>query len=107
MYLKPPVRVEDLESTLLSLLRGKHSSLTISYNDDFAPNYMTLEEYLEAYGDEDHPDDWVSPEEREKAIKLNKCWDIQWYPSSPGGFIKVRASSLSVLLAHVEEKFCA
>ena len=41
--------------------------------------------------------DWVSPEEREKAIKADSVWVLQWYPNTPVGFNCIAASSLDAL----------
>ena len=41
--------------------------------------------------------DWVSPEEREKAIREDSVWVLHWYPDTPASFISVAASSLEAL----------
>lgn len=66
-----------LESELRALLRGQHSSLTLSFNEANGPNYRSVAEFL--------PEcpwsiEWVSEEERQKAIALNSMWQLQWYP---------------------------
>ena len=42
--------------------------------------------------------DWVSYEEREKAIATDEVWTLQWYPETPIGFYCIAASDLDVLL---------
>ena len=43
-------------------------------------------------------DDWVSEEQKQKAIATNDCWTLQWYPHTPVGFYKMSAADLDVLL---------
>jgi hypothetical protein len=71
-------------------------SLSITFNDH-AVCYQTIEDYLEHLpcGEPD----WVSPEERQKAIDGNSLWECHWYPKTPIGSHTVAASSLSALLA--------
>ena len=77
----------------------KHeASLHLTHNQHKA-YYMTVQQaVLEnnfGYGE----DDWVSDEQREKAIATNECWTLQWYPDTPVGFHKQSAADLNVLLA--------
>lgn len=50
-------------------------------------------------------DDWVSEEQKQKAIETNECWTLQWYPDTPVGFCLMSAADLDVLLeaARAEE----
>lgn len=41
--------------------------------------------------------DWVSPEEREKAIRENSVWVLFWYPDTLTEFMSVAASSLEAI----------
>ena len=91
-----PARIEAL---LRSLLRGLFSSLTISFNDDHACNYMTAQQWAH---DGDYPaEDWVSEAERDKALATNSVWSIQWYPDTPVGFCRLHASSLDALVGAI------
>jgi len=92
-----------MEEFLKSLLNGEHSSLTLSFNDITAPNYATVKEYNEKWSTDNEPYDWVSDEEKAKAIELNSMWCLHWYPDTPGGFFSVAANSLDVLLKYVKE----
>ena len=88
---------KEIESILLGLLHGKYSSITIGFNDECAPSYMTVAEEVEnaeRYGAES----WVSEEERQRAIETNSMWTAQWYPDTPIGFYVLHASSLPALL---------
>lgn len=87
--------IERLEIDLRALIQGEFSSLIISFNDEHAPNYDTAEEW----GEYHDLRDWVSEEEREKAIATNSVWTCQWYPDTPVGFYLLRASSLPALIA--------
>jgi hypothetical protein len=82
---------------LIKLLNGKYSSLKIGFNDDHACNYVTAEGWRDEYGfytgDETDIIKWASEEEREKAIRENSVWTIEWYPNTPVGFCCVGAST--------------
>lgn len=101
----PRAGVEALEAMLRSLLQGEHTSLTLGFNDGNACNYLPVGKYLETYGEsaEGHTD-WVSDEERAKAIATNSWWCAQWYPNTPVGFQSVSAASLPVLVAALAEE---
>lgn len=45
--------------------------------------------------------DWISAEERQKAIETDSVWTLQWYPNTPVAFCRLWASSLEALLAHI------
>ena len=95
--------LEQLQALLLSLLRGKYSSLTISFNDDHAPNYMTAAQW-EKEGPVDLPYDWISDEERAKGAAENSVWVAHWYPETPVGFHAIAASSLTALVKALAER---
>ena len=80
---------------LLKLLKGKCSSLTIGFNDHHASNYVDAAGWRDEYGKYGKDDmvEWASDEEREKAIRENSVWTIQWYPETPVGFYCVGAST--------------
>lgn len=66
--------------------------------------YQTVEQMVL---EEDHGyTDWVSEEQKAKAIATNDCWFLQWYPHTPVGFCILAAADLDVLLeaANKEEK---
>ena len=60
--------------------------------------YETIDNYYQFLNDED----WVSKEERERAIALDSVWTLQWYPDTPVGFYKIAASSLEALKVRIE-----
>ncbi len=57
--------------------------------------YLTLEQWEDQVAG---GLDWISPEQREKAIKEDSCWVIQWYPLTPVGFNRLAACDIEVLL---------
>lgn len=83
------------------LCKGKFSSLSITCNDH-ACNYATLERWLVDYAPEEK-DEYISPEELQKAIDTNTSWCLQWYPDTPVSFKRVFASTFEALLNYAEE----
>lgn len=98
------------ETILKSLLKGEFSSLTIGFNDLHACNYDTAQEWSDQMGSAtgmqtyNDLDDWVSVEERDKALAANSVWGAQWYPNTPVGFCQLYASSLSALITGLEKE---
>lgn len=91
---------EALERDLLGLLRGEWSSLTLGMNEPNAANYMTVEQAADdevMFG----LTDWISEEEKAKAIANNRAWTLQWYPETPVVFHRIAASSLSAIVDYV------
>lgn len=84
---------------LLKLLHGQFSSLSITYNDDHAPNYMSAKQAIEE-SDFFSRVDWVSEDEKNKAAEQNSVWIIQWYPETPVGFCCVGASTFDAAARH-------
>lgn len=81
----------------------KHdASLHLTHNGHLS-NYQTVAECVE-HDDHLHKDrcglyDWVSEEQKAKAIETNDFWHLQWYPNTPVGFCSLAAADLDVLLA--------
>lgn len=84
-----------VESLLKGLMGGEFSSLSVSFNDH-ASYYYTADRAVED-GDYDRVQ-WVSEEERAKAIELNSIWLVQWYPDTPVGSCTIGASTLIACL---------
>jgi hypothetical protein len=71
------------------------ASLHLTHNEHLA-YYQTVADRI---NDSDHGyTDWVSPEQKQKAIDTNDCWTLQWYPNTPVGFNILSAADLDVLL---------
>lgn len=77
------------------------ASLHLTHNQHKA-YYRTVQEAID---DEDHGyvNDWVSPEQRQKAIDTDECWTLQWYPETPVGSCMLAAADLDVLLAAAKD----
>ena len=79
----------------------KHLTLTLTHNEH-KNYYQTVTESAEM-GDLGYRDtDWVSPEQRQKAIDTDECWTLQWYPDTPVGFNIMSAADLDVLSVSLE-----
>lgn len=96
--------MKNLESDLRALLKGEHSSLSISFNEENGPNYQTVGEWVAEEHSGIKDDDWVAPGEKEKAIATNSIWTAHWYPDTPIGFYRVHASTLDALLDYVRQR---
>ena len=99
----------QLETMLRGLMHGEFSSLSISFNDQHACNYMTAQEWSETGLDAENyrRTGWVSDAERDKALANNSVWEAHWYPHAPTGHHVLRASSLTALcgaLAEIERE---
>jgi len=95
------MNISEFESLLLSLLKGEHSSLHLTFNDMNGMNYQTVEEFIMEDSSATASAEWISSEEKAKAIKNNSMWSLQWYPNTPVGSYDVSASSLEPLIDHV------
>lgn len=74
----------------------KHKcSLTLSHNQH-KDYYNTVADEIDG-GLYAHVD-WVSDEQKAKAIATDDCWTLQWYPITPIGFHLLGAADLDVLM---------
>ena len=81
----------------------KHLTLTLTHNEH-KNYYQTVQESIDM---KDHGyTEWVSPEQREKAIDTDECWTLQWYPDTPVGFNILSAADLDVLLVSAGGATC-
>ena len=71
------------------------ASLTLTHNQH-KDYHLTVPEAIEAR--EPGYVEWVSDEQRQKAINTNDCWVLQWYPDTPIGSHVLAAADLDVLL---------
>ncbi len=87
----------------VSRLPAHKASLTISHNPH-KDLYETVVQYCLGEWSQGSPhSDFESIEDFEVACGLDDFWEIQWYPNSPVGFFRVRASSLDLCIKMVEE----
>jgi hypothetical protein len=74
----------------------KHEAALFLTHNEHKSYYKTVLQEIE---DEAHGyRDWVSEEQKLKAIETNECWVLQWYPNTPIGFCLLAAADLDVLL---------
>ena len=108
------------DAVIEGMARQMHSSVDRAVNEmgkesfDWLPKhaaalYLTHNDHKGVYESiEDHYGyledcDWVSPEEKLKAIELDSVWELQWYPDTPIGSYYVAASSLEAIQKHMME----
>ena len=77
----------------------KHLTLTLTHNEH-KNYYQTVQESIDMK-DRGYTE-WVSPEQKQKAIDMDECWTLQWYPDTPVGFNILAAADLDVLLLEVQ-----
>ena len=95
-YLTQPA--EPTQPAPLDWLPKHKAALYITHNDHKG-GYESVEEhydYLSSF-------EWVSPEEKQRAIELDSVWELHWYPDTPIGSYKVAASSLEAIQKHMME----
>jgi hypothetical protein len=76
----------------------KHAAGLYITHNDHKNIYYTIEDH---YSIDDR--EWVSLEEKRKAIELDSVWELHWYPDTPIGSYKVAASSLEAIQKHMKE----
>ncbi len=75
------------------LIIPPHLTLCLRHNEHKS-SYQTVAEYCEQWDG----DDWVSEDQRLKALATNELWEIQWCPDTPVGFCLRLAADLEALL---------
>jgi hypothetical protein len=78
----------------------KHEAeLVLTHNE-----HKSLYEKIEVFVEREQCQ-WISDDEKRKAIAKDTVWELHWYPDTPVGFYSCCASSLKALLADVEKNF--
>lgn len=85
---------------LLNALPPHKAGLHLAHNNHLANGSTVARDVSEGFI---RDADWVSPEEKQKAIDSNETWSIFWYPESPDVFRSLYASTLEALLQRVAE----
>jgi hypothetical protein len=80
------------------ITQGKPNALSISFNEHWAI-YRSIEEAIK----EINPDDFPSPEERQRCLGSGELWNVYYYPRNQVGFISVYASTLDGALDYLIE----
>lgn len=75
-----------------------HIACALTHNEHRL-HYQTVQGAIDDHLYEE--EDWVSAEQRAKAIATNDCWTLHWYPDTPVGFCESIAADLDVLLEYV------
>lgn len=75
-------------------------ALTVEFNPQ-AVYYQTVAQWIQERVDGVGEPQWVSDEERARAIAQETLWVCQWYPSTPIGSCELAASSFEALMAAV------
>lgn len=79
-----------------------HKASLILTHNDHKSYYRTVKESIEQ--DRHGYDDWISEEQKLKAIETDECWTLQWYPETPVGFCLKSAADLEALLDYVNKE---
>jgi hypothetical protein len=98
---KPTKEQEEGMNEFESKLPPHKYSLSLTHNQP-RDYHETVKEYLDDDINSDRIE-WVSEEEKQKAIATNEIWEIQWYPDTPIGFYCVAASTLDALMDGVQD----
>ena len=61
--------------------------------------YETVKHNIESKHPAYDKDFFVSVEDMQKCIDTDECWELQWYPDTPIGFIRICGSSLEIVLS--------
>ncbi len=77
----------------LHLKHNEHAGMQLA-------DYITQGHCRDYYED----DDWVSPEQKAKALETNEMWTLHWYPRTTVGFSVLHAADLDALLAKANEE---
>ena len=72
------------------------AGLALTHNEHMTL-YQTVEQAV-AEADELQRFQWVSAEQRAKALETGSLWVLQWYPDTPVGFYALAAADLGALL---------
>lgn len=58
---------------------------------------------IENYVTEDHADAFKDDDAKARSVATDEIWELQWYPNTPIGFMKVSAPTLDEVLAFALE----
>lgn len=86
----------DFVATFEALLPRHDVSLHLEHNPQRG-YYETVAEH-----DRDEQNHWVSEAQRARAIAINDCWVLHWYPDTPIGSYRVYAADLAALIGYAK-----
>jgi len=84
---------------MVALLPAHEGSLNLAHNEHKSTG-QTVEEWLIELDEEGNSDlyDWVSDEQKQKALTTDTLWTLQWYPDDSDSFYAMAAADLDALL---------
>ena len=94
--------MDDLAEKFAAALPAHKASLTLRHNEHLGV-YQTVAQEIDGNPDYYGEEEWVSAEQRAKAIETNEIWTLHWYPNTPVGFNVLHAADLSALLKAVTD----
>lgn len=78
----------------------KHAASLTLHHNEHKDVYLTAGAWIKEQEEQrECPPDWVSPEQKAKAIETGEVWVLRWYPRTPISFAEIAAADLDVLLA--------
>ncbi|PWJ88452.1 hypothetical protein C8D77_111175 [Mesorhizobium loti] len=81
------------------LIFPEHKASLTLHHDDHKSVYQPVAEWIAEQEEGGNCwFEWVSSEQRQKAIDTDSVWTLQWYPNTPVGFNALAAADLDVLL---------
>lgn len=81
----------------------KHNCDLILTHNTHKSYYQTVEQFEQDFESHFGKLDWVSEEQRAKAIATNELWNLHWYPNTPISSYSLYACDLSELLKAAKE----
>lgn len=87
----------DLERELREMIRSESGGLELSFNSHRV-DHLTTAEHLA----QDDCNEWVSEEQKQKALEKNSVWELRWYPWGSTSWSQVAAADLPELFAYLE-----
>lgn len=84
----------------LNALPAHKAGLHLAHNNHIANGTTVAQDVAQGFIAEG---EWVSPEEKMKAVETNEMWSIWWYPEDPLSFRCYYASTLEALMQKVAE----
>lgn len=72
-------------------------SMTLTHNQ-----HKVFRQTIADYLDCNQIGDWVSEQERQRAIETDELWELHWYPDNPVSFFHLKASTFAALMAGID-----
>jgi len=84
---------------MASLFPAHQGTLSLVHNDH-KNEEQTVSEWLESMDSDGQSDfyEWVSDEQKQKAIASDTMWTLQWSPNDPESYYAMAAADLDALL---------